>query len=85
MLHRTGNKYKSKEGLIGLLTTFMMNDQSYCMLTTIANSEDLNYREFNGNRYIDPIKVNDPYNLTEDEITRIAGKDWLIYNQLVSI
>ncbi len=85
MLHRTGNKYKSNDGLIGLLTTFMIGGQSYCMLTTIANSEDLNYKELNGNRYIDPIKVNDPYNLTAEEITRIAGNDWQPYNQLVSI
>lgn len=85
MLHTTGNKYKTKDGLIGLLTTFQMGEFSYCMLTTISDSTAPDYKGFNGNRYIDPITVDNPYNIPESEMDRIAGKDWELYTDPVCV
>lgn len=85
MLHTTGNKYKTKDGLIGLLSTFMMGDKSYCMLISIGDSTTPDYKGYNGNRYKDPIQTESPYNLSEDEITKLAGEGWELYTDIVSI
>lgn len=73
MLHKTGNKYKTKDGLIGLLSTFQKGEDSYCVLITLADSADIDYEGFRGNRYCDPIKVNNPYNVSENEMLQIVN------------
>lgn len=73
MLHKTGNKYKTKDGLIGLLSTFQNGEDSFCMLITIADSNDLDYSGFNGNRYCDPVKVENPYNVSSEEMRLISN------------
>lgn len=86
MLHKTGNKYKTKDGLIGLLSTFQMGEQSYCILITIADSTNLSYDGFNGNRYFDPIKVNNPYNVTSEEMAKITlNQPYELYTEPVIV
>jgi hypothetical protein len=85
MLHKRGNKYKMKDGLICILTSFQLGKQYYAMLTTIADSNDFDDMDCDGNRYIDPIKVKDPYNLSDEEFRKIAGEGWEEYKHKVFI
>lgn len=86
MLHRTGNKYKTtRDGLIGILTTFQLSKIDYCMLTTLADSNDWDYRSFSGNRYVDPIQVKDPCNVSEEEMNRIAPGGYELYPSKVFV
>lgn len=73
MLHKPGNKYKTQDGLISLLSTFQKGDECYCILIAIGDSEDPAYKGFNGNRYCDPVKVENPYKVSPEEMALIAN------------
>jgi hypothetical protein len=42
------------------------------VLISIGDDTDKHYRGYNGNRYAEPIEVNNPYNLTEDEMKTLT-------------
>jgi hypothetical protein len=86
MLHATGNKYKTTDNLISLLSTFQLGGKDYCVLITIADDTDKDYRGYTGNRYADPIEVNNPYNLTADEMRALtSGRGCEMYSSMVTI
>jgi hypothetical protein len=86
MPHATGNKYKTPDNLINLLSCFQLGGKDYSVLIAIGDETDADYRGYNGNRYSDPIEVNNPYNLTEDEMSALTnGKGYEPYSKIVMI
>lgn len=86
MLHKTGNKYITNGTLIHLLSTFQICGQRYCVLITIADSKNISYTGYNGNRYYDPVKVNDPYNLSSEEMKLITNNTpYELYTEPVTV
>jgi hypothetical protein len=85
MLHKTGNKYKTKDGLVCILSTFQIGEDCYCLLITLADAEIPDYRGYDGNRYVDPVKVENPYNVSEEEMLKIAGEGFALYTDKITI
>jgi hypothetical protein len=86
MQHTIGNKYKTSDNLISLLSTFQLKGKDYCVLITIADEKDTHYKGYNGNRYSHPIEVNNPYSLSEDEMNALTnGMGYEPYSKIVMI
>lgn len=86
MLHAVGNKYKTPDNLISILSTFQLMGKDYCVLITVGDATDITYKGFNGNRYSDPIPVEDPYNVTRQEMDAMTrGKAFELYTHIVTI
>jgi hypothetical protein len=86
MHHTVGNKYKTSDGLISLLSTFQLNAIDYCVLITIGSVDEPEYKGFNGNRYFDPVAVDNPYNMTEVEMLKLTRNQSLeLYTKSISI
>lgn len=86
MLHKTGNKYKTQDGVISILSTFGKGEESYCLLIAIGDSDNQDYKGHNGNRYCEPVKVENPYNVSPEEMSKIANNQpYEIYTDPVTI
>lgn len=86
MPHRIGNKYITPDSLINLLSTFQLGGKSYCVLITVGDEKDKDYNGYNGNRYSEPIEVDNPYNLTDDEMNALTnGRVYEPYSKIVMI